>query len=80
MIKKISILVMFMIMAVSVIFNACAKKSDVIRIATDATWPPMESVDEKTKQIVGFDIDFINAVAKEGNLKIEIAPIIYIKH
>ena len=33
-------------------------------IASDASWPPMESVDA-SKNIVGFDIDLINAIAKD---------------
>ena len=41
-----------------------------ITVATDATWPPMEMVDAN-KQIVGYDIDFINAVAKETGLAVE---------
>ncbi|MBC7315814.1 MAG: transporter substrate-binding domain-containing protein, partial [Chloroflexi bacterium] len=32
-------------------------------IATDAAFPPMEFVDEN-KNIVGFDIDLMNAIAK----------------
>jgi polar amino acid transport system substrate-binding protein len=36
-----------------------------VTVATDATWPPMEMVDAK-KQIVGFDIDYLTAVAKEA--------------
>jgi len=36
-----------------------------VTVATDATWPPMEMVDTN-KQIVGFDIDFLTAVAKEA--------------
>lgn len=31
---------------------------------SDATFPPMESVDAKTKQVVGFDVDMINAIGK----------------
>lgn len=38
-------------------------------VATDATWPPMEMVDAK-KQIVGFDIDYLNAVAKEAGFTV----------
>ena len=38
-------------------------------IATDATWPPMEYVDESTKEIVGFDIDFMKAVADAGGFR-----------
>ena len=39
-------------------------------IATDATWPPMEYVNEQ-KQIVGFDIDLMNAAAKEAGFTVE---------
>ena len=39
-------------------------------IATDATWPPMEFVDEN-KQIVGFDIDLMQAAAKAGGFTVE---------
>ena len=42
-----------------------------IRVATDATWPPFEIVDEATKEIVGYDIDLFNAIAEKANLKIE---------
>ncbi len=41
-----------------------------IKVATDATWPPMEMVDAN-KQIVGYDIDFLNAVAKEAGVSVE---------
>ena len=42
-----------------------AAKAKTVIVATDATWPPMEMVDA-AKNIVGFDIDFLKAVAKEG--------------
>lgn len=41
-----------------------------VRVATDATWPPFEYVDDQTKQIVGFDVDFMNAVAAKEGLNI----------
>jgi polar amino acid transport system substrate-binding protein len=41
-----------------------------IVIATDATWPPMEMVDENT-EIVGFAIDLMNAAAKAGGFTVE---------
>ena len=41
-----------------------------IVVATDATWPPMEMVDEN-KNIVGFDIDLMNAAAKAGGFTVE---------
>lgn len=41
-----------------------------IVIATDATWPPMEMVAEN-KEIVGFDIDLMNAAAEAGGFTVE---------
>jgi polar amino acid transport system substrate-binding protein len=40
-----------------------------VTVATDATWPPMEMMDTN-KQIVGYDIDFMNAVAKEAGFQV----------
>ena len=39
-------------------------------IATDASFPPMEFVDEN-KNIVGFDIDLMNAIAQEMGFEVE---------
>jgi polar amino acid transport system substrate-binding protein len=38
-------------------------------VATDATWPPMEMVNAE-KKIVGFDIDYLNAVAQEAGFTV----------
>ena len=42
------------------------KMTDVTRltVATDATWPPMEFI-KQDQEIVGFDIDLMNAIAEE---------------
>jgi peptide/nickel transport system substrate-binding protein len=42
-----------------------------IVIASDASWPPMEFVDE-SKNIVGFDMDLIAAIAKDQGFEYEI--------
>lgn len=49
----------------------CAQKTEKIRVATDATWPPFESISEETKEIEGFDIDLFNAIAEKAGLEIE---------
>ena len=56
----------------SLVLAACggAAPKKVI-VATDATWPPFESVDETSKQIVGFDIDLFNAIAAKEGLQLE---------
>jgi len=41
-----------------------------ITVASDATWPPFESVNEQTKAIEGMDIDIFNAIAARENLKV----------
>ena len=51
--------------------SSCAKKPTKIVVASDATWPPMEFVDEN-KNVVGFDIDLVNEVAKAAGFEVEI--------
>jgi polar amino acid transport system substrate-binding protein len=55
-----------------IMLAGCGQTEEKIRIATDATWPPFEFVDEGTKEIKGFDIDLINAIAEKEDLDIEI--------
>lgn len=42
-----------------------------ITVATNANYPPFNSIEEQTGQIVGFDIDLMNAIAKKEGLKVE---------
>lgn len=53
------------------VLSGCGAEITKIRIATDATWPPFESVNEQTKEIEGFDIDLMTAIAEEADLEIE---------
>ena len=53
------------------VLSGCGPKTTKIRIATDATWPPFESVNEQTKEIEGFDIDLMTAIAEKAGLEIE---------
>lgn len=56
--------VLFTLVCLAVLCNsAWAQKSIVF--ATDATWPPMEFVNDK-KEVVGYAIDFMTAAAKEA--------------
>ncbi|MEW5874566.1 MAG: basic amino acid ABC transporter substrate-binding protein [Candidatus Zixiibacteriota bacterium] len=41
------------------------EKSGVLRIGTDATYPPFETVDTDNGQIVGFDIDLVTEICRE---------------
>lgn len=45
--------------------------SEVVSIATDATFPPFEMVDETTKELTGFDIELMEAVATKAGIQFE---------
>jgi polar amino acid transport system substrate-binding protein len=43
----------------------------LLKVGSDTTSPPMESVDPATGQIVGFDIDVVNAICAKINCQAE---------
>ncbi len=50
---------------------ACSQADEnTLVVATDATFPPFEYIDEATKDIVGFDIDLMDAIAEQAGLEI----------
>jgi polar amino acid transport system substrate-binding protein len=56
----------------SLVLTACgAGQSQKVRVATDASWPPFEYVDEETKEIVGLDIELMQAIAEKGGFEVE---------
>jgi polar amino acid transport system substrate-binding protein len=68
--RKLIILSIVVILLIASLLTACKKESNKIVVATDATWPPMEFVDED-KNIVGYDIDLMNAIAEKAGLEVE---------
>ncbi len=42
-----------------------------IVVATSPDWPPFEYLDPKTNQLIGYEIDLFNAVAKKLGLQVE---------
>ena len=69
--KRYLSLLLVAVMAISLSLGGCTKTTTTIRVATDATWPPFESVNEQTKAIEGFDIDLFNAIAAKAGLEVE---------
>ncbi len=65
--------VLFTIIAIIALsfLASCSQQSDALTVATDATFPPFEIIDEETKEIIGFDIDLMNAIAEKAGLDIE---------
>lgn len=69
--KKTLFVLLGLAVLTTLFFTGCEKKeSEVVMVATDATWPPMEIVDEN-KEIIGFDIDLMEAIAKKGGFAVE---------
>lgn len=76
-------IIVVVLMLSSILLTGCAgfagnqptNTPSVVRIATDATYPPFEMVEESTKALIGFDMDLINAVAKEAGIQIEVVNI-----
>jgi len=51
------------------------KKKGVLVAGVKDSLPPFGYVDEKTRTIVGYDIDFINAIAKKLGVRVELKPV-----
>jgi polar amino acid transport system substrate-binding protein len=61
-----------LLMVASMLMTACtAAGPKKVRVVTDATWPPFEILDEKTKEIQGLDIDIMKAIAADQGLDVE---------
>lgn len=45
----------------------------VVRVATEAAYPPFEMVRESDKELEGFDIDLMNAIAEKAGFEVEYA-------
>jgi len=50
--------------------TAVPKPKLKVTVAMDATWPPFESVDEASKEFVGFDVDLMKAIADAAGFEV----------
>lgn len=69
--KRFLSIMLVVIIATSLALTGCTKTTTKIRVATDATWAPFESVNEQTKEIEGFDIDLFKAIAEKAGIEVE---------
>ncbi|MFN2304533.1 MAG: basic amino acid ABC transporter substrate-binding protein [Anaerolineales bacterium] len=67
---KNKLLSLFILIMAIGLLTACSQSDDALVVATDAAFPPFEYVEEDSKEIVGFDIDLMNAIAEKANLDI----------
>ena len=82
--KKIHFSLVALMMSLAVILSACGQKNEeqstddastdkTIRVVTNADYAPFESLEGD--KVVGFDVDFVNAVAKEAGYKAEVVNV-----
>lgn len=62
-------------LALSALVSSAAYAADLggklVKVGSDTTSPPMESVDPTSGQIVGFDVDVVNAICAKINCQAE---------
>ncbi|MFA5309857.1 MAG: basic amino acid ABC transporter substrate-binding protein [Dehalococcoidales bacterium] len=68
--KKLLMLAVIGVLLGGIIFTSCSSEPTKIKVVTDATYPPFETINDN-KVIEGFDIDVMNAIAEKANLEIE---------
>ena len=80
--KKLATLCMIMALVAITAHSALAgdtladvKKKGVLVVGCKDSLAPFGYIDEKTRQIVGYDIDFVNAIAKKLGVKVELKPV-----
>ena len=82
--KKIHFSLLALMMSLAVILSACGQKNEeqstddastdkTIRVVTNADYAPFESLEGD--KVVGFDVDYVNALAKEAGYKAEIVHV-----
>ena len=55
------------VLAVGGSTHAADLEGRILKVGSDTTYPPMETVDETTGEIVGFDVDVMNAICERIN-------------
>lgn len=59
------------LVALAALSGCTGGKGDVLRVGTEATFPPFETTDDDDN-IIGFDIDLIKAIADDNGWEIEV--------
>jgi polar amino acid transport system substrate-binding protein len=68
--RKLAYVAISLLALIAIMMVSCQSPSDKVVVATDATWPPMEYVNEN-RDIVGFDIDLMTAIAEKAGFEVE---------
>lgn len=69
--KKYIYLIFAVLISVVLLTGCEPAVGGIVRVATDATWPPFESIDTESKEIVGLDIDLMSAIAEKAGFEVQ---------
>lgn len=72
--KRNALVLITAVVLLSMVLTACKpaeKAAEKFTVATDATWPPFEIVNESSKEVEGLDIDLLKAVAAKEGMQLE---------
>jgi len=69
--KKLPAIIITLLLTGSIL-AACSPAATplTVKVVTDASFPPFEDVDLNNRQIIGFDIELMKAVAVKANLEV----------
>ncbi len=71
--RRLMFVAVAMLLVVAGAFAGGRQEADdvrVVTVATDATWPPMQFIDEN-RELVGYDIDLMRAIADAAGFRVE---------
>ncbi len=69
--KKVFGLLGMVLLTVSLAQDLPDLAGAVLKVGSDTTYPPFESVDEASGEIIGFDVDVANAICEKINCTVE---------
>lgn len=74
MLKKWMVLAGLIVLVLTLGLAGCGgnQSAKVLRVGTEATFPPFEFQDETSKEYAGFDVDIMKAIGKQMGLEVQI--------
>jgi polar amino acid transport system substrate-binding protein len=78
-VKRSALSMLTLLIAASLMLAACGRDAipSTVRVATDATNPPFEMIDEQTGSVTGFDVDLMKTIAQKAGFNVEFENIDY---
>ncbi len=70
--KRTTLIALSILVILAMVLSGCTTPKAKVTVATDATFPPFEYVDDTTKEMTGFDVELIKLIADKAGLEISI--------